>query len=193
MVGLLHAMAFMVLLLIGWVIWNNKPLPLPLPLHNKVIGYHDLSSKNCEISLKAQYLYSTADINIIVFVKNKPLNKLWHAHHFLSSRFGFAWRLSWITEQQAVCHQVFKSSILKVFSCTPLKNIKCFCVIKQLCLQKCVWYLEAKLNILLCMISCTWKLQYLLQCRTNFSTCMFHKYMHFFISLHIIRFCLMQI
>jgi len=26
MVGLLHAMAFMVLLLIGWVIWNNKPL-----------------------------------------------------------------------------------------------------------------------------------------------------------------------
>ena len=32
MVGLLHAMAFMVLLLIGWVIWNNKPLPLPLPL-----------------------------------------------------------------------------------------------------------------------------------------------------------------
>ena len=27
MVGLLHAMAFMVLLLIGWVIWNNKPLP----------------------------------------------------------------------------------------------------------------------------------------------------------------------
>ena len=28
MVGLLHAMAFMVLLLIGWVIWNNKPLPL---------------------------------------------------------------------------------------------------------------------------------------------------------------------
>ena len=29
MVGLLHAMAFMVLLLIGWVIWNNKPLPLP--------------------------------------------------------------------------------------------------------------------------------------------------------------------
>jgi len=33
MVGLLHAMAFMVLLLIGWVIWNNKPLPLPLPCH----------------------------------------------------------------------------------------------------------------------------------------------------------------
>jgi len=30
MVGLLHAMAFMVLLRIGWVIWNNKPLPLPL-------------------------------------------------------------------------------------------------------------------------------------------------------------------
>ena len=30
MVGLLHAMAFMVLLLIGWVIWNNKPSPLPL-------------------------------------------------------------------------------------------------------------------------------------------------------------------
>jgi len=29
MVGLLHAMAFMVLLLIDWVIWNNKPLPLP--------------------------------------------------------------------------------------------------------------------------------------------------------------------
>jgi len=27
MVGLLHAMVFMVLLLIGWVIWNNKPLP----------------------------------------------------------------------------------------------------------------------------------------------------------------------
>jgi len=31
MVGLLHAMAFMVLLLVGWVIWNNKPSPLPLP------------------------------------------------------------------------------------------------------------------------------------------------------------------
>jgi len=29
MVGLLDAMAFMVLLLIGWVIWNNKPLPSP--------------------------------------------------------------------------------------------------------------------------------------------------------------------
>jgi len=24
------AMAFMVLLLVGWVIWNNKPLPLPI-------------------------------------------------------------------------------------------------------------------------------------------------------------------
>jgi len=32
MVGLLHAMAFMVLLLIGWVIWNNIPLPLPFLL-----------------------------------------------------------------------------------------------------------------------------------------------------------------
>ena len=29
MVGLLHAMAFMVLLRVAWVIWNNKPLPLP--------------------------------------------------------------------------------------------------------------------------------------------------------------------
>jgi len=29
MVGLLHAMAFMVFLLVGWVIWNNKPSPLP--------------------------------------------------------------------------------------------------------------------------------------------------------------------
>jgi len=28
MVGLLYAMAFMVLLLVGWVVWNNKPLPL---------------------------------------------------------------------------------------------------------------------------------------------------------------------
>ena len=28
MAGLLHAMAFMTLLLVGWVIWNNKPLPL---------------------------------------------------------------------------------------------------------------------------------------------------------------------
>jgi len=28
MIGLLHAMAFMVLLLVGWVIWNNEPLPL---------------------------------------------------------------------------------------------------------------------------------------------------------------------
>ena len=28
MVGLLHAMAFMVLLLVGWVIWNNKPLTI---------------------------------------------------------------------------------------------------------------------------------------------------------------------
>jgi len=34
MVGLLHAMAFMVLLLIGWVIWNNKPLPF-MSLHTK--------------------------------------------------------------------------------------------------------------------------------------------------------------
>jgi len=25
MVGLLHAMAFVMLLLVGWVIWNNKP------------------------------------------------------------------------------------------------------------------------------------------------------------------------
>jgi len=32
MVGLLHAMAFMVLLLIGWVIWNNKPLPFTAQL-----------------------------------------------------------------------------------------------------------------------------------------------------------------
>ena len=28
MVGLLHAMAFMMLLLAGWVIWNNKPLTI---------------------------------------------------------------------------------------------------------------------------------------------------------------------
>jgi len=33
MVNLLHAMAFMVLLLVGWVIWNNKPLPLPFNKH----------------------------------------------------------------------------------------------------------------------------------------------------------------
>ena len=37
MVGLLHAMAFMELLLIGWVIWNNKPFYLfccdTKPLH----------------------------------------------------------------------------------------------------------------------------------------------------------------
>jgi len=37
MVGLLHAMAFMVLLLIGWVIWNNKPLPLPLYRHHELL------------------------------------------------------------------------------------------------------------------------------------------------------------
>ena len=30
LVGLLHAMAFIMLLLVGWVIWNNKPLSLPL-------------------------------------------------------------------------------------------------------------------------------------------------------------------
>jgi len=35
MVGLLHAMAFMVLLLIGWVIWNNKPLPFTHPQHSE--------------------------------------------------------------------------------------------------------------------------------------------------------------
>jgi len=29
MVGLLHAMAFMMLLLVVWVIWNNKPFPFP--------------------------------------------------------------------------------------------------------------------------------------------------------------------
>jgi len=29
MIGLLYVMAFIVLLLVGWVIWNNKPLPLP--------------------------------------------------------------------------------------------------------------------------------------------------------------------
>jgi len=28
MVDLLHAMAFMMLLLVGWVIWNNKPLTI---------------------------------------------------------------------------------------------------------------------------------------------------------------------
>jgi len=28
MVALLHAMALVLLLVIGWVIWNNKPLPL---------------------------------------------------------------------------------------------------------------------------------------------------------------------
>ena len=27
-IGLLHAMAFMVLLLVGWIIWNNKPLSI---------------------------------------------------------------------------------------------------------------------------------------------------------------------
>jgi len=30
MVGLLHAMAFMVLLLVSWVIWKNKPIPFLL-------------------------------------------------------------------------------------------------------------------------------------------------------------------
>jgi len=29
MFSLLHAITFMVLLLVGCVIWNNKPLPLP--------------------------------------------------------------------------------------------------------------------------------------------------------------------
>ena len=33
MVGLLYAMAFMVLLLIDWVIWNNKPLPFCTPMY----------------------------------------------------------------------------------------------------------------------------------------------------------------
>jgi len=32
MVGLLHTMAFMMLLLVGWVIWNNKPLTIDV--HN---------------------------------------------------------------------------------------------------------------------------------------------------------------
>jgi len=31
MIGLLHAMGFMTLLLVGWVIWNNKPCPCPCP------------------------------------------------------------------------------------------------------------------------------------------------------------------
>ena len=38
MVGLLHAMAFMVLLLIGWVIWNDKLLPFYLA--STCIGQH---------------------------------------------------------------------------------------------------------------------------------------------------------
>jgi len=36
MVSLLHAMVFMVFLLVGWVIWNNKPLPLPLPYYHHI-------------------------------------------------------------------------------------------------------------------------------------------------------------
>jgi len=58
MVGLLHAMAFMVLLLIGWVIWNNKPLPLPLPLcwsvgcndeWSRVMGHAWRHATNCKL------------------------------------------------------------------------------------------------------------------------------------------------
>jgi len=40
MVGLLHAMAFMVLLLIGWVIWNNKPLPNHYHYQHKIKRFH---------------------------------------------------------------------------------------------------------------------------------------------------------
>jgi len=38
MVGLLHAMAFMMLLLVGWVMWNNKPLPF---------GRHKTKNNRC--------------------------------------------------------------------------------------------------------------------------------------------------
>ena len=41
MVGLLHAMAFMVLLLIDWVIWNNKPLPLPFVYNSLLTEYYE--------------------------------------------------------------------------------------------------------------------------------------------------------
>jgi len=47
MVGLLHAMAFMVFLLVGWVIWNNKQLPFQsleieafsYPVSTKTLSY----------------------------------------------------------------------------------------------------------------------------------------------------------
>ena len=50
MVGLLHAMAFMVLLLIGWVIWNNKPLPLPTLLWRLSFGIGSLPKDFSTIS-----------------------------------------------------------------------------------------------------------------------------------------------
>jgi len=46
MVGLLHAMAFMVLLLIGWVIWNNKPLHY-ITLHHHWSGKDNSSFPDC--------------------------------------------------------------------------------------------------------------------------------------------------
>jgi len=54
MVGLLHAMAFMVLLLIGWVIWNNKPLPLPLP-----------DSTRCTIYPRVAWWFTTYNVEFV--------------------------------------------------------------------------------------------------------------------------------
>ena len=53
MVGLLHAMAFTMLLLVGWVIWNNKPLTIGV-----ISGSHACRDCVWHIILDAE-LYTT--------------------------------------------------------------------------------------------------------------------------------------
>ena len=63
MVGLLHAMAFMVLLLIGWVIWNNKPLPLPFRSYGVPVLFsecHEWSPLACAVGHAATFAVNAA-------------------------------------------------------------------------------------------------------------------------------------
>jgi len=81
MVGLLHAMAFMVLLLISWAIWNNKPLPLFfVPKHlvmlvavyqtnsgHRAICLHNESNAQKKFTFKCWTCHASLCTNVQVF------------------------------------------------------------------------------------------------------------------------------
>ena len=131
MVGLLHAMAFMVLLLIGWVIWNNKPLPFNLSKKLQVIhcwieqldSVHNASDCCCCPSLATPLPKKFVFKNLIC--RTQWLFSCFFFFHNILHEGSFCKNASYlkILGKSSMYVRTFLSTQLKCTGCTTLVNI----------------------------------------------------------------------